>query len=355
MRKVWLLGAVIGILLLLGFGFGKVLSDHTEKQVQAGAMPLLKPTRTLKIDPDLQVLTSDFKIYKVEDKDDYYHIDKPISLLPKDSPLDKYGVTMFEKEGKQFNHPVRLAQHTMLFINSYKLTKDQAYLEKAKLYAQRLYDISEKENNELYFPYLFDVKELKAPWYSGMAQGQALGAFTRLYEVTTDKKYLDWATRTYNSLKRVKKSQKNWVTLIDNKKYIWFEEYPAEEATHVLNGYLFSIIGLHDYYHVTKDPSVKQYLQASLTTVYDHLHMYRVPNESSVYGIGLPQSPDYHFVHIRQLDILYKMTKEKYFLEVKEVFEADFDKVKFEKWQKEKAKPKTMWQRIKQKVKNVLT
>ena len=46
-----------------------------------------------------------------------------------------------------------------------------------------------------------------------------------------------------------------WVSWIDGRRYLWIEEYP-QQLDQTFNGFVFAIIGLHDYSQLTKDPAL---------------------------------------------------------------------------------------------------
>lgn len=275
----------------------------------------------------------EFSLRIIKRQQDFYHLNEPVPLTPK-SVLDSEGIPMYRKEQKLYNHPVRLAHNAINFITSYQLTDDRRYLDEAEKYVQRLAKIAvEQDGAMIFFPYDFDVylhniptEHMKPRWYSGMAQGQALSAFVRLYQITHDPNLLTLADKTYLSLTQLKSSDLPiWVSMLDEQGYFWIEEYPMDEPTHVLNGFIFAIFGLYDYYQITKKEEVKELLQASITTVYDHIDRYRVPDGASRYGLKHPhQSKHYHHVHMDQLETLYHMTGESYFREVRQQFHHDW-------------------------------
>lgn len=300
-----------------------------------GIKPPLK--KELYVFQDQKIYIHPFSIRPL--KQDFYHLDEPIPVFPEKLPLDSQGIPMFrdKKTRKLYNHPVRLAHHTINNLTSFQMTKDSRYLENARKYLQRLVDIAVIKDVAMYFPYEFDVylhnipsEHLDAPWYSGMAQGQALSAFTRMYQITKEEKYLKWAHQVFASFQQLKsKGHSEWVTMVDQH-YYWIEEYPLEEPTKVLNGYIFAIYGLYDYYQVTKSEKAKFLLQASLTTIYDHILDYRKEDDASLYGLKHDhQSWHYHLVHIEQLQALYQITGNEYFQEVSEVFQDDYNSLSF--------------------------
>ena len=123
--------------------------------------------------------------------------------------VDITGVRMFRLAGDptMYDHPVGQAQLSMAYLDQYRLTRLPAYLRLAKVNAQRLVDRRVESRGGWYYPYDFDfavhgdtTETLTAPWYSGMAQGLALSAFTRLFQATGDPAWKTAADATYASL-----------------------------------------------------------------------------------------------------------------------------------------------------------
>ena len=112
-------------------------------------------------------------------------------------------------------------------------------------------------DSTLLFPYsynydFYDRDRMVAPWYSGMAQGKVLSLFSRLYELTSNKDFLIIADKIYGSFYRLKATHSDWVSCIDQDGNLWIEEYPHIQPSHVLNGMVFAIFGIYDYYIINK-------------------------------------------------------------------------------------------------------
>jgi hypothetical protein len=236
-----------------------------------------------------------------------------------DYPIDDQGVIVFIYEKSEYYHPVKISQKILQFLNSYIKTNNPEYLDRAKLFAQKLIEISFESKDAIYFPYDFDWplhgnEEMIAPWYSGMAQGQALSAFVRLYKITREDKYLEISEKIFRSFTYFKGENEPWIVYVDEAGYLWIEEYPMEVQTHVLNGFIFGIYGLYDYYLLTKDPLSKQLLQASITTIHQYISEFRNEGNISFYCLKHKvKSVEYHRIHIYQLAMLYKITGDDFF------------------------------------------
>ncbi|WP_404385589.1 D-glucuronyl C5-epimerase family protein [Knoellia locipacati] len=240
---------------------------------------------------------------------------------------DSTDVRMFSFVGetKQWNHPVGQAQYALYSLNSYRLTKDQAYLDSAAKNAQRLVDRRVESGGAWYYPYDFDfavhgdtTETLKAPWYSGMAQGQALSVFVRLFQVTGDEKWKTAADATYASMRQTPEGEAPFASWVDEKGRLWLEEYPRYPVVNsekVLNGHIFALYGLHDYWVLTQNEEVRALTLGALRTVELTVPAeYRRQGAVSVYSLRHKVSThSYHSVHVRQFLELWRLTKSQVF------------------------------------------
>ena len=88
---------------------------------------------------------------------------------------------------------------------------------------------------------------------------------------------------------------------------------------------IFSLFGLYEYWSITKDPEAKKILLGGLSTIRNYLPLFRVKGGISYYCLKhRSQNPDYHFVHIEQLYVLYLMTDDIKFLEMRDLFHEDY-------------------------------
>ncbi|MBN2093651.1 hypothetical protein JW964_28785, partial [candidate division KSB1 bacterium] len=266
------------------------------------------------------VKVTPFQINKLSFEDWPYN-NQPVVYLDDEYLTDEKGIILFEHNGIRYYHPVYLGLRAIELLNGYYRTKNTTYLLRAKLFAEKLIETGEEIDKALYFPYPFNwthgTDKLFYPWYSGMAQGRVLSVFSRLYFLTGEKKYLNIAQKIFKSFQIIyceKDGWKNdfiWTVMIDKNGYFWIEQYPAYWPSHVLNGFIAAIFGLHDYYQVSKDESCQQILLASLTTVQNHLDQYRNPGSVSFYCLKFKELfQRYHKTHIEQLQELYKMTND---------------------------------------------
>ncbi|HDK27745.1 MAG TPA: hypothetical protein ENG48_11750 [Candidatus Atribacteria bacterium] len=271
---------------------------------------------------------------KILPYDSLWGVSNSIVPLDEEYPSDPEGVPPFlnSYDSTYYYHPVLIAQKGLNYINSYILTQDIRYMLRVEGWINKLIDISFEINGSLYFPYNFNIHPhgcyqdtLFAPWFSGMAQGQVLQLLVRLFYVTENYEYLQLADKVFQSFRNLSKENYPWIAFVDGDGYYWIEEYPLPEPDHTLNGFIFAILGLYEYWLATKDPEVKLYIDAALTTLYVKLPLFRNPGGISYYCLKHHhQSAQYHILHINLLKYLYRITGETFFLEFADSLYTDY-------------------------------
>jgi len=273
--------------------------------------------------------TDHFKINELVYSDQPFTWNKLAPLNP-DFPVDKDGIIIY---ADQYYHPGQIANQGLFYLDSFHQTNNQEYLVLAKKYAAKLLEIAHQERGSLYFPYPFDFAlhgfkddVVKAPWYSGMTQGEALSLFVRLYEITADQQYLEAAERTFKSFQNLRSDKAQpWTVWVDKEGFYWIEEYPEDIPDQTLNGFIYGLYGLYDFYWLRKDDSSKILIEASLTTLKRYLRDFRNPGGISFYCLKHKRaSESYHQTHIKQLQILYQMTGDEYFKTMADNFYQDY-------------------------------
>lgn len=88
------------------------------------------------------------------------------------------------------------------------------------------------------------IMELPPGWYSAMGQGQAMSVLVRAYLDSKDEKYLLAAVDALK-LFEVDSSQ-GGVRARFMDRFDWYEEYPTTPSSFVLNGFIYSLLGLYD-------------------------------------------------------------------------------------------------------------
>lgn len=252
---------------------------------------------------------------------------------------DRFGVPMRIINGYRRYHPVGLARLGLKYLSRYRGTNDPLYLDRAERIAAGLERIGVRARNAIWFPYRHTFTMHgdpdyvnRPPWYSGYAQGFALALFVRLWELTGTDTYRVLADQTYNSLRNLGRGSTPWVSWVERGRYLWIEEYP-QRLDRTFNGHVFALIGLHDYFVMTKDPelysaarnaNVLDLLRGGITTIRAFAATFRNPGAVSDYCLAHHyRNPTYHAVHIRLLRYLRVMTGDPWFSRMADLFAAD--------------------------------
>jgi hypothetical protein len=259
----------------------------------------------------------------------YYTIPSlpPLTAAP---PVDAKGVPLYKRDGKTYYHPVVLAQRALDLLDGFRRTGDGRYLTRARTVADAILAHSIVSRGGARYPrydYDFPLHQLpdavmKAPWYSGMANGMALSVFSRLHAIEGKPSDLDIA-RSYFVGFRPHGRIKPWFSQVEDG-YFWVQEFPATEPDHTLNGFVFALFGLYDYVEETHDAEAERFLLGGLTTVLHYLPEYRNPGHVSYYCLAHHvQSLKYHNIHVAQLKMVARMTESPVFARWARLFDAD--------------------------------
>lgn len=256
---------------------------------------------------------------------------RPPDLAAVQPVRDANGVPMRLVGTRKIYAPVTVAQWGLAMIVGYEKTGDPEYLRRAKLAVDALRSIGVWSSRALYLPYRFSFAlhglakdTLSSPWYSAMAQGQALSLLVRVYRATADPADLATAAALYRAILHKGRGTAPWVTWIDANRYLWLEEYAETHPEHTLNGMIFAIYGLYDYYELTRDPNCLHLLQGALTTIRYNVAKYRNPGAVSAYCLAhRARSLKYHHIHVAQLTKLTAMTGSTYFASMGRVLQRD--------------------------------
>jgi len=237
--------------------------------------------------------------------------------------LDKDNIPMLNYYGDigvQYN-PIAISQFGLGNFNLYKKNKDKKNKELFIACSDWLVSNIRKNKKGVWVwmhNFDFEYKEiLQSPWYSGLAQGQGISLLVRAYKETNERKYLDTAEKAYNSF--LTTVENGGVTYISENQEKWIEEYITQYNTHILNGFIWAIWGVYDYWLL--NPSDKNRLDLFHSfnkTILNNLDRYDNKfwsfYELSNNKIGMIASHFYHDLHINQLEIMYILTSEKKYL-----------------------------------------
>jgi hypothetical protein len=222
--------------------------------------------------------------------------------------------------GKQYN-PIAIAQWGLgnynLFHASGEKHREQRFLKAADWLCDHL----ERNRSGVWaWHHHFDWEyrdTLKAPWYSGLAQGQGISLLIRAYSQTRHPEYLYAAQKAFTSF--LLPIEDGGITFTDDRGDLWFEEYIVNPPTHILNGFIWAAWGVYDYFLGSGDPTAQSLFQQAVRTLSNNLESYDMGfwslYEQSGTRLKMVASPFYHQMHIVQLRGMHRLTGEAKFAE----------------------------------------
>jgi heparosan-N-sulfate-glucuronate 5-epimerase len=244
--------------------------------------------------------------------------------------FDSSGIPMLDYHGRigtQYN-PIAIAQWGLgnhdLFRRSGDAIRREQFLKAADWLVRHL----EKNSFGVFvWNHHFDWEyrtRLRAPWYSGLAQGQGISLLVRAAAETQSPEYLDAAHRAFESF--LKPINEGGVAFVDQRNQCWFEEYIVSPPTHILNGFIWATWGVYDYFLATTDKQAWALFDQAVATLKENLRGYDL-GFWSLYeqsGAHLPMiaSAFYHRLHIVQLHIMHLLTGDELFAEYANRWEA---------------------------------
>ena len=137
-----------------------------------------------------------------------------IKLTDANRPVDARGVALWLHNGYRLYNPLVIAWYGVDLLNSYRVTQDPAYLDRAETNASFLINRAVSRDGALYFPYRFSFglfgnrhDLMRAPWYSALAQGAALTLFLRLHAAIGEQRWRTAADSTFSHVSATAKRQ----------------------------------------------------------------------------------------------------------------------------------------------------
>jgi len=240
-------------------------------------------------------------------------------------PTDENGIALWDYKGRLGLHieyvPWVVSFYALGMYNLYYDTYEKTYLEKFFKHADFLVEnLTETENCEgwlVQFPWIAPCCFCKPPWISSMYQGLGLSTLARAWVISKNEKYLVTAQRALHSFEVP--VYKGGVLKVDGKGFWWYDEYACARRPNVLNGFLFALIGIREYYDVSKDSKALVFFDNGIKTAMHYMDKYDLNlhvlkwskyDDRLIFYSG----PKYHNWHVKQLVKLHEITKDKEFL-----------------------------------------
>jgi hypothetical protein len=151
---------------------------------------------------------------------------------------------------------------------------------------------------------------LRAPWYSGLAQGNGVSMLIRAAAESGDDAFADAAHRAFRSLELPVSG--GGVLVTDRRGDVWIEEYIVDPPSHILNGFIWALLGVYDYARWSRRPEASALWEKCVRTLEGRLDefdtgwwsLYEAPNT----GRPMLASLYYHRLHAVQLRVLHELT-----------------------------------------------
>lgn len=236
-------------------------------------------------------------------------------------PYDASGIPMLNYHGAigVQNNPIAIAQWGLGNYNLFRRSEQEQYRSRFVRAAEWL--CSQLQPNRHGVPvwshnFDWEYREtLRAPWYSGLAQGQGISLLVRASAETGQEKFLHAAVQAFESFRA--NIDAGGVAFSDPQGNLWFEEYIVSKPTHILNGFIWAAWGVYDYFLATGSREAVNLFASAIDTLRKNLDRYDL-GFWSLYeqsGTRLPMiaSPFYHRLHITQLRVMHRITAEAAF------------------------------------------
>jgi D-glucuronyl C5-epimerase-like protein len=241
----------------------------------------------------------------------HYHIASD-RLFLEELEFDANGVAMrnYRARGRQYN-PVFVAWWGLVNLEWYLRRSDEECLEKFFTQVKWLRASAvERQDGAIVWPCYFDWQEghcrLRAPWISAMYQGLVISTLVRAYRITGDRDMLALCEKGARVFERT--LDQGGVRTVEHG-YVLYEEYPGYPLARVLDGFLFSLLGLYDLQAETRDPRILRLFAEGLEGLTVNIEFWNYRNKWSWYGSHRYLCPThYHKLNCVLLSVLGNLT-----------------------------------------------
>jgi len=256
--------------------------------------------------------------------------------------LDETGVPMVMYDGEYYYNPVTISQFSLSEYGMF-LRGSEPDLSKFWAGVNKLLELQREDGSFPYvfdFPYYLNTNYFRAPWTSGMAQGQALSVLARAWHLRRDPRYIAAGNKAFDFLSKTVSNggDTDDLSSLDPSlsSEIIIEEYPAEPPGFTLNGFMFAMLGVYDWAQVdanlAKRNAASFYFSEYVQTL-DHILPYYDLGGFSAYDLGhitYHREPllyaYYHAIHIYELHALYSITNDPVLKKYEMLWRSDVSK-----------------------------
>ena len=224
--------------------------------------------------------------------------------------FDEAGVPMVGWGEKASYSAVNIAQYGFILHQFWLESQKEEFLQVLKACLSVLSSLESHESNGLFFreKHASDRYNLLDNWVSAMSQGECLSFYLRMFQILHDVSILQKCHLIFKAM--MVSVSENGVKTIDENGYHWLEEYPSNPSSYVLNGFIYAVFGIQDYYRITKSEIAKTELNHYFKTLEDNIEKFDA-GFWSYYDLQYKELVKFYYqknVHSPQMEALYKLT-----------------------------------------------
>lgn len=228
--------------------------------------------------------------------------DDPSILVPK----------YYVDSGEEIFFSIGIFQYGLGAYDLYLQTGQQQYLD--KLIACADWAVANQEPNGAWDTFSYQNPEHP---YSSMAQGEGISLLLRALIATKDEKYFKAATLAREYM--LMPLEDGGTTGYDGEDVVLYED---TEDPVILNGWIFSLWGIYDYWKYTKDAATGDILDRTVRTLVRQLDDFDIKYWSKYDAGNQICSPFYHELHIAQLRVMHDLFGNREFLDTANKWET---------------------------------
>ena len=170
----------------------------------------------------------------------------------------------------------------------------------------------------------FNHRNTSQNWISGLAQGKGISLLLRAWKESGDNKYLHASESAFKSL-TLKLCDNGLMAFVNDSPF--FEEYPSDPASNVLNGHIYALLGIRDLYLFTGNETAKHHWENGIKALPEQLLLFDT-GYWSLYelqgGISVA-SMFYHTFHITLIELLYRISGDPKLAIIRDRFQLYLD------------------------------
>ena len=229
-------------------------------------------------------------------------------------PIIPHYIDSSSRKEDDFHYfPIGIGQMALAYLHEYNKTNEISYLDRFILLADWFCN---NQTDDGYWMSVTNVDKfgIYEPWKSSMSQSRAMSVLLRAWKVTNDEKYKLAADKAFSTLIKIESP------VCTNFHGRFYLEYPGSVSPKVLNGFIFSMYGLYDYYHFVGNDESKGMFDECVTTLKNIIDLFDTGYWSCYDYNHIEHGYDlnictvhYHFIHVVQLETIFKLTGDEFF------------------------------------------